>query len=192
MQPKQVFFAYDMPGGKEIADYCLVCGAPLVDRDHGGLSRRACDSCSFVRYRSPAPGVAVLIVEGERYLLCRRRPNELRGGLWCLPCGYVEFDEDFLAAARREVLEETGLTLDVTAILSVASNFLTPDVHTVVTILLAKKAGGHERPGDDIEALGWFTAGETLPPMAFAADAHIIERYFATRPTGAPVERLAD
>jgi 8-oxo-dGTP diphosphatase len=48
--------------------------------------------------------------------------------MWCLPCGYIEFHEDYLTAARREVKEETGLEVEITALLSVASYFLRPDV----------------------------------------------------------------
>ncbi len=45
-------------------------------------------------------------------------------------------------------------------------------------VLLARVEGGAEQPGDDIARLGWF-APDSLPELAFEADAHIIERYFA-------------
>lgn len=31
---------------------------------------------------------------------------------WCCPCGYLDWDEDFVDACAREVKEETGLVLD--------------------------------------------------------------------------------
>ena len=65
--------------------------------------------CGFVLYRNPDPIVAVLVVDGDKFLLCRRKPETLEGGKWCLPCGYVEFHEDYLTASRREVREETGV-----------------------------------------------------------------------------------
>jgi 8-oxo-dGTP pyrophosphatase MutT (NUDIX family) len=35
-------------------------------------------------------------------------------GKWCLPCGYLDFDETLKEAVNREVFEETGIRLDVT------------------------------------------------------------------------------
>ena len=192
MEPKQVFHAYD--GGaephSEDARYCLACGSALSDRLDGDTVRRVCVACGFVRYRNPAPGVAVLVVDGERFVLCRRAPAAFEGGRWCLPCGYVEYHENYLAAAVREVEEETGLRVQIEAILSVTSNFLAPRVHTIVTILLARPASGELRAGDDADLVRWFSVGEELPDLAFEADRHIIERYFATRLPGAPVQPL--
>lgn len=192
MEPKQVFRAYDGGAEPHVEDalYCLACGSELSDRLDGDTTRRVCVACGFVRYRNPAPGVAVLVVEGERILLCRRAPTAFEGGRWCLPCGYVEYDEDFLTAAAREVEEETGLVVQIDAILSVSSNFLAPAIHTVVTVLLARPAGGELQAGDDVDLARWFAYGEELPDLAFESDGHIIERYFSTRVPGAPVERL--
>jgi 8-oxo-dGTP diphosphatase len=130
----------------------------------------------------------VLVVEEDRVLLCRRHRSAFEGGKWCLPCGYVEYEEDYLTAALREVCEETGVIVEITGILSVVSNFLSPAIHTVVTVLLARPLGGELMAGDDIEFVQWLKANEVLPEMAFEADRHIIERYFATRLGGAPVD----
>ena len=130
----------------------------------------------------------MLVVEDDRFVLCRRHSRAFEGDKWCLPCGYVEYDEDFLSAAVREVEEETGLVVEISGILSVASNFLAPHIHTVVTVLLARRLGGELRPGDDVDLARWFQAHEALPEMAFEADRHIIARYFATRIAGAPVD----
>ena len=58
-----------------------------------------------------------------------------------LPCGYIEFHEDYLTAARREVKEETGLEVEITALLSVASNFLRADIHTLAVAVLDLRGG---------------------------------------------------
>ena len=52
--------------------------------------------------------VAVLVSDGRRILLQRRRDN----GLWALHGGMIEIGETFEDAARRELREETGLTAD--------------------------------------------------------------------------------
>jgi len=189
MEPKQVFTAYELVDGGEQANFCLACGTALIDRpDVDGAIRRNCPSCGFVRYRNAAPGVSVLVVDGDRVVLCRRRAGAFEGGKWCLPCGYIEYDEDYLTAALREVREETGFVVEITAILSVVSNFLAPSIHTMVAVLLARQVGGQLAAGDDIEHVQWFASGDSLPEMAFEADRHIIARYFATRLAGAPVD----
>jgi ADP-ribose pyrophosphatase YjhB (NUDIX family) len=102
--------------------------------------------------------------------------------------GFIEFEEDFLSAATREVKEETGLNIEIRSIISVVSNFLSPGLHTLAIVLLARVVGGEARAGDDLEALKWFPLEGPLPEMAFEADQHIIERYSETRLEGAPVD----
>jgi ADP-ribose pyrophosphatase YjhB (NUDIX family) len=102
--------------------------------------------------------------------------------------GFVEYDEDYLTAAVREVKEETGLDVEIRSILSVVSNFLTPRLHTLASVLLARVVGGRLQAGDDLEAVKWFHLAGPLPEMAFEADAHICERYYRTHLEGAPVD----
>jgi 8-oxo-dGTP diphosphatase len=132
--------------------------------------------------------VSVLVVDDDRIVLCRRAPTTFRGGLWCLPCGFVDYGEDFLNAGRREVHEETGLAVTMRSIVSVVSNFHTPELHTLVVVMVADVIGGELRAGDDVDAVSWHRAGDALPPLAFEADAHIIERYREAPFAGAPVE----
>ena len=55
--------------------------------------------------------VGAVIQAGERVLLLRRPVDDFRGGTWELPSGKVEPDEGLDAALRREVAEETGLSV---------------------------------------------------------------------------------
>ena len=55
-----------------------------------------------------------------------RRANEPGLGLWSLPGGYVDRGELVEAAAAREVLEETGLKVNVTALVGVFSEVRHP------------------------------------------------------------------
>jgi len=52
---------------------------------------------------------AVVVDEKGRYLLVKHR----YGGHWDFPKGHMEGDESPLEAALREVLEETGLELEL-------------------------------------------------------------------------------
>ena len=164
-----------------------MCAGRLVQRE-GEHPRCADDGCGFTLYRNPVPAVSVLVVEEGRFVLCRRGgDNTLGAGGWCLPCGYVDHGEDFLTAARREVREETGLEVVIEGLISTVSNFFSPAVHSLVTVLRARRIGGALRPGDDAVDVGWFAPGDA-PPWAFEADRHIVERYFAAPFVGAAVD----
>jgi len=60
------------------------------------------------------PRVAgILLVDrmGQVLLQLRDRNAPTHPGMWSIPGGHIESDEDPVAAARREVMEETGLTV---------------------------------------------------------------------------------
>jgi ADP-ribose pyrophosphatase YjhB (NUDIX family) len=116
------------------------------------------------------------VIEKDGYVLLGKRAGSFGKGKWGLPQGYIEFEEDFLTAAKREVKEETGLVVEIRAILNVVSNFLSPGIHTLAIILLASVKTGEPRAADDLEALDWFPLSGPLPKMAFEADEHIIRR----------------
>jgi ADP-ribose pyrophosphatase YjhB (NUDIX family) len=122
------------------------------------------------------PGVVILIEKGGAVLLGRRKGG-YGAGKWGLPQGYVEHDEDFLAAAIREVKEETGLDVEIRAIINVVSNLLSPDLQTLAIVLRASVVGGELRAGDDLEVLEWVPLSGSLPEMAFEADTMIIKRF---------------
>lgn len=55
----------------------------------------------------------VVVTRDDKVLLIRRSESDgSRGGFWEIPGGIVEQGESFEDAARREVQEETGLTID--------------------------------------------------------------------------------
>jgi ADP-ribose pyrophosphatase YjhB (NUDIX family) len=194
MNARQVFYTYrarkdDTPGHFR---YCPLCGTALALRERGGRQRPACPNCRFVQFRNPSPGVVVLI-EKDGSVLLGRRAGGYGAGLWGLPQGFIEYDEDFLTAALREVKEETGLDVQIHSILSVASNFLSPGLHTLAIVLLARVVDGElgdptPRAGDDLDAAEWFPLSGPLPKMAFEADAHICARYYRTQLEGAPID----
>ena len=61
----------------------------------------------------PRLGASACVWKDGKVLLIQRAKPPL--GLWSLPGGHVEFGETALAAAERELMEESGVTADLTA-----------------------------------------------------------------------------
>jgi len=192
MQIKQVFAAYDLKDEThpEYFKYCPLCGTQLSLIEKGGKPKPACSICGFVQFRNPLPGV-VIVIEKDGQVLLGKRTGSFGKGKWGLPQGYIEFDEDFLSAAIREVKEETGLDVKIRSIINIVSNFLSPGLHTLAIVLLAGVEAGEPCAADDLETLEWFPLSGPLPDMAFEADEFIIRRCQNTKlESGLPVEDL--
>ena len=150
--------------------FCPYCGDKLSAGSVG-----TCDVCGFKQYENPLLGVSILISNFENNVLVGRRKGKKDS--WCLPCGYIETSENFLIAAHREVEEETGLEIIIDSIINVVSNMITPNLETLVVVLLASVAKGVLNPGDDITELIWIDSAD-IPSLAFKADEYIIKKYF--------------
>jgi len=186
---RRVFHQYDHSGisRQGTARFCPRCGNELAQARNAAADRARC-TCGWVEYQNPLPGVVVLIRDGDRVLLARRGSRSFAAKKWCLPGGFVEFHEDYHKAAIREVREETGLHVVLESIINVVSNFLAPDLHTLVVVLLARAEGGELSPGDDVEDLRWFDMSDPLPDMAFISDRHILEHVARSEPNRIPVQ----
>lgn len=109
-------------------------------------------------------GVGALIVEDGRILLVERGREPLKG-YWSLPGGAVETGERLEDAVRREVMEETGLEVDVVSLIEVFERIM-PDAagnaeyHFVLMDYLCRVVGGKLGAADDASGVGWFTPEE--------------------------------
>ena len=59
---------------------------------------------------TPIRVLAAVIQRGDDYLICQRPAHKRHGGLWEFPGGKLDPDESLLDAAKRELLEELGVT----------------------------------------------------------------------------------
>lgn len=159
--------------------FCPRCGVPLKS----GAPRPLCERCDFVFFANMGVGVAAAIDDGAgRVLLVQRADGQFGAGLWCLPCGYVEWGEDLRAAAAREALEEAGVAVELGDVLQVAVNRHDPDRPTVGIWLSARLVDPHAEPraGDDAVAVGWFDPA-TPPTLAFPTDRPVLAGLAARR-----------
>jgi 8-oxo-dGTP diphosphatase len=107
----------------------------------------------------PIVGVGAVIVENGKVLLIRRKYEPLKGH-WSLPGGMVEIGETLQAALAREMLEETGLRVDVGPVIEVFDRIMRDEqrrvrYHFVLIDYLCWPAGGTLRAGSDVDAAIW-------------------------------------
>ena len=89
---------------------CARCGRP-VRRTAGERPRKiACARCGYLIYDYPRSCAGVVVLKEAAVLLLRRAHLPRRGRL-DVPGGFMEAGESVERAARRELREETGLTV---------------------------------------------------------------------------------
>src|SRR5690625_565056 len=76
--------------------------------DHAGAESA---SSSFPPFAVTVDLVVLTIRRGRLSVLVIRRGNDPYAGRRALPGGFVDIDEDLATAARRELVEETGVDL---------------------------------------------------------------------------------
>ena len=156
--------------------YCPHCTRLLEEREAFGRVRLLCDGCGFVHFRELKVGVT-LQVEHDDKLLLIQRDVEPGLGKWALPSGFVEWDEAPKTAAVRECQEETGLEVEILALLEVryyTDDFRGPGINIAYR---AAVAGGQLQAADDARMARFFQAAE-LPPareIAFLTHRRIVQ-----------------
>ena len=144
----------------------------MVIREHEGRDRPVCPQCGRVVYYDPKLAAACVIERGGQTLMVRRAV-ETGYGLWSMPGGYVDRGEPVEVAAAREVVEETGLLVEIDQLIGLFSVAGNP---VVVAAYAATEVGGVLAPGPESLDVGFFGIDE-LPPLAFPRDEQILRRW---------------
>lgn len=113
---------------------------------------------------TPIAGVGAVIVRdgpgSEKQVLLIRRGQEPLKGEWSLPGGAVELGETLEAAVCREVLEETGLTVEVVDTILAFDRISRDDegrvrYHYVLVDFLCRVTGGSLACASDATEARW-------------------------------------
>jgi 8-oxo-dGTP diphosphatase len=161
-----------MPLAEEI-NFCPRCGTPVVWAFRFGQDRPVCPACDWVYFPDPKVAVAVLIEKDKKVLLARRT-NEPQRGMWSLPAGFVDAGEDPEQAAVRECLEEAGLQVKISGLMSVMAGREHSRGADILIVYKAEIIGGTLKAGDDADRVGFFEP-QDFPPLAFETTRLILQ-----------------
>ena len=153
--------------------FCPSCGGTLEARFAPGGARPVCAACGSVIFYDPKLAATTVVESGGRVLFVRRL-TQPGYGLWSLPGGYVDRGEVVEQAAAREVLEETGLRVEITGLVGLFAESGHP---VVVAAYHCHSVRGDAAPGPEVSQLGYF-ALDSLPPLAFDRDREILRAWW--------------
>ncbi len=121
-----------------------------------------------------------MIAEKDSKIVMVKRAIEPFFGYWCLPGGYLFWDESAEQCAQREFMEETGHQLYGLSHFSVYSD-PNRDERQNIDIVFCGQAGVRVQDFDDeTSEVGFFDLGE-LPEQIAADHRDMIEEYESRR-----------
>ena len=103
------------------------------------------------RENFPTVGVSIVVFHNERALVLKRIDPPT---IWWVPSGFVERGEDLAEAAKRELVEETGIKVEQVSMVGVF-NLVFPEFHAVDIAFTAKVNSDFVTPNREFKEYRW-------------------------------------
>ncbi len=158
--------------------YCSICGGKLECK---GRNLLICDNCNYHHYINPAPCNGAFLKNSKGELLLVERKVDPGKGLWDIPGGFVDLEENAEESMIREIKEETGL--DIQNLKYVSSH---DDTYVfggiefpILVIMFEGEIGNQEvKVSDDVSGYNFFKLDEIpIEKIAFEGLKKSIEIY---------------
>lgn len=131
-------------------------------------------------------GFGVMVLKDGKVLLGKRHDDpvkassELHGeGTWTMPGGKLHFGESFEEGGKREIMEETGVEIEIKdlEVISLTNDIVT-DAHFVTAGMLLKEYPEEPRvmEPDEITQWKWFPLDQ-LPSPIYPSSQKILNNY---------------
>ena len=138
----------------------------------------------------PVVGVGGVVIENGRALLIRRGSEPLLGE-WSIPGGTLELGESLQQGVARELLEETGLEVQVLDMIEAfdrifldpaapnAENRPRPKYHYVIVDYLCERLAGEAQAGSDVTDIAYAAEAELEKFHLTTTATRVLHRAFA-------------
>ena len=133
----------------------------------------------------PYVGVGVIVFCDQEVLLVKRN-KEPNKGQWSIPGGKQNIGETATDAAKRELLEETGVKVEQLLLVDVVDTII-PDVegkikyHYTLVDYMGHWLSGEIRPGDDAQEVRWVCLNKIDSFSLLDKTINIIHKSFAMK-----------
>jgi len=141
--------------------------------------------------KRPLVGVAVIVIREGRVLLGKRKGAHGKG-TWALPGGHLERFETIEECARREVLEETGLSIGTIEHAAFTNDVFESESKHYVTLFVTamhKDGEAQVREPEKCETWEWFS-WRRLPRPRFLPLEHLLAQGYSPPSEKSPGARL--
>ncbi len=115
----------------------------------------------------PGVGVGVIVIKDGKVLL-QRRTSSHGDGTWCFSGGHLEFNESIEDCAKREALEESGVTIKNLRFVNITNDIFKEEKKHYITIFMVSDWESGEakiREPDKITGMGWFEWNDLPKPL---------------------------
>jgi 8-oxo-dGTP diphosphatase len=137
----------------------------------------------------PVVGIGGVVIEGGQAVLIRRGSEPLLGH-WSIPGGSLEIGESLQAGVARELLEETGLEVQVLEVIEVFDRIFPgepgqagqgrgPRFHYVIVDYLCERISGQPRPGGDVTDVAFASENELEKFQLTETATRVLHKAFA-------------
>ncbi len=165
-------------------NFCSHCGSFNLEftiPEGDSFKRYVCENCKTIHYQNPNMVTGAIPIWDGKVMLARRNINP-RKGFWNLPCGFLELHETVEEGAIREVLEETGVDIELQHLHTV---YNLPHANQVYVIFLANMLHDNFKTTTESSEIQLFELDE-IPweEIAFSSNSFALERYIKDLESG--------